>query len=98
MAIFSFADSFKSLTNTDSRDYAEGMERRPVKLPANPVDVVAFILFWPFMLLRQLAGQLPQAPFQEDEGATYSNEEVWEWTDWRGRERKITVSRHAQRR
>ena len=43
-------------------------------------------------LLRNL--QLPPGPFS---ASTYDNEETWEFVDWRGRDRKITVKRHARR-
>ena len=31
-------------------------------------------------------------------GTSYENEETWEWQDYRGRERKITVHRNARER
>ena len=29
-------------------------------------------------------------------GSGFSNAEIWEWTDWRGNERKITVHRESK--
>ena len=44
-------------------------------------------------LLRNF--QLPPGPFS---ASTYDNEEEWSWVDYKNRERKITVKRHAKQR
>ena len=41
---------------------------------------------------------LPKLPGPLSMGSTYDNEETWEWEDYKGRQRKITVHRHAQER
>jgi hypothetical protein len=81
--------------------YGQG---QPVQ-PPDPLTVITFILFWPFMLIgrvlqsmSQQGAALPPAPFQFIKGpeASYDNEETWEWEDWRGRKRSITVKRKAR--
>ena len=55
-------------------------------------------IVWPW---QQSGGgflpSLPQ-PFMSNVEASYENEELIEWVDWRGRERKVKISRKATRR
>ena len=80
-------------------------------LPQNPIlgpPLPRFLsIFWPWLqqsaqpseerrslsLLRNF--QLPPGPFS---ASTYDNEEEWSWVDYKNRERKITVKRHAKQR
>lgn len=51
-----------------------------------------------FTQLSSGQGLLPPPPQEFIKGmeTSYSNEETWEWEDWRGRNRSITVHRHAR--
>jgi len=41
---------------------------------------------------------LPSLPFLSSMETSYENLEEWSWVDWKGRERKITVTRKARTR
>ncbi len=53
---------------------------------------------WPW--LQSGGGFLPSLPqpFISNIEASYENEELIEWVDWRGRERKVRITRKAKRR
>lgn len=53
-------------------------------------------IFWASLFENLRAPQLPTLPFTSDIETSYLNEEIWEWTDYRGRDRKITVTRNAK--
>lgn len=50
---------------------------------------------WPW-LGESSALSLPALPFLGNLESSYENEEEWNWIDWKGRERKITVTRKAK--
>ena len=55
-------------------------------------------IVWPRL---QSGGDSPLSllqPFVSNVEASYENEELIEWVDWRGRERKVKVTRKAKRR
>lgn len=60
-------------------------------------------------LLLNKSSQIPEASvppqprlgqsapvYRMNYGTKYVNEEQWEWTDWRGRERRIVVKRNVK--
>lgn len=51
-------------------------------------------IVWPFL---QSGGGFLSSPFTNVE-TSYENEELIEWVDWRGRERKVKITRKAKRR
>lgn len=55
-------------------------------------------IVWPW--LQSEGGFLPSLPqpFVSNVEASYENEELIEWLDWRGRERKVKITRKATRR
>ena len=55
-------------------------------------------IVWPWQ--QGGGGFLPSLPhpFISNVEASYENEELIEWVDWRGRERKVKVTRKATRR
>lgn len=55
-------------------------------------------IVWPW--LQGGGGFLPSLPqpFVSNVEASYENEELIEWVDWRGRERKVKITRKAKRR
>jgi len=53
---------------------------------------------WPWLQgTESFLPELPSLPFMSSPETSYENEEIWEWKDYRGRDRKITVTRHARR-
>ena len=55
-------------------------------------------IVWPW--LQSGGGFLPSLPqpFVSNVEASYENEELIEWVDWRGRERNVKITRKATRR
>ena len=64
----------------------------------NPIVALMQIISFPAVVLAQLLTNFTQqlSGFAPSQGSTYSNKETWVWTDWRGRERSITVYRNAR--
>lgn len=54
---------------------------------------------WPWASEGSLLPSLPQLPSLPWESieSVYENEEIIEWLDWRGRERKVKITRKARR-
>jgi len=55
-------------------------------------------ILWPWT--QSGGGFLPSLPhpFVSNVETSYENEELIEWDDWRGRERKVKITRKAKRR
>ena len=51
---------------------------------------------WPSLQGGQQGLALPSLPFLGGLESSYDNEEIWEWQDYKGRQRRITVTRHAK--
>ena len=78
-------------------------------LPMPPWEGPPFPRFmgvrWPWLEQREPAAEKQPAPFFNFQlprlpgplSSTYDNEETWQWQDYKGRDRKITVTRHAKR-
>lgn len=77
--------------------------------PTNPAAGILLFLTWPFLLVREVIARpnpggatnsiFPSLPKLTPPGMTsaYQNEEIWEWKDYKGRDRKIVVHRDAKR-
>ena len=64
------------------------------------VGLIGTALFLGWLVGKSQSPQAPAAAYRlqrlEPESSNtplLSNEETWEWTDWKGRERKLTVHR-----
>jgi len=53
-------------------------------------------IIWPWQQGGGFLPSLPQ-PFVNNIETSYENEEIIEWVDWRGRERKVRITRKAKR-
>lgn len=69
---------------------------------SDPLSTFLYILFLPLFIIRDIVQSLPRPqlpispPTLPFAGGSYTNEETWEWVDYKGRERKIVVHRNAR--